>query len=226
MDRHVHRCRLGLSSLAGQSECARRCILRHWANLLPACGMAPQLANRLFAVAPLPTNLSTPTRLASPTTIEPELKPSIPDNFLKRTRRCWTSYPLRVASGMMQMAPSFSASIFDMNLFMGSHWCPVNSALIFESILLFRDIHSKSDVTDLNFLEQQVLRRSDDKRSLHPLPDSRFGSSRNSLQTLVAFPRRVASAPFWSSPATDLHGERRERRQSHTFTHFGKTQIF
>ena len=37
------------------------------------------------------------------------------------------------------------------------HWCPVNGVLIFEIMLFFIDKSRKRDVTDLNFLDRQML---------------------------------------------------------------------
>jgi hypothetical protein len=49
------------------------------------------------------------------------------------------------------------------------HWCPVNGVLIFEIILFFIDKSRKGDVTDLNFLERQMLYHTDYIRSLYSL---------------------------------------------------------
>ena len=59
------------------------------------------------------------------------------------------------------------------------HRCPVNGVLIFEIMLFFIDKSRKRDVTDLNFLERQMLYCTDDIRSLYSLSNSRFDSSRD-----------------------------------------------
>jgi len=59
------------------------------------------------------------------------------------------------------------------------HWCPVKGVLIFEIMLFFIDKSRKRDVTDLNFLERQMLYCTDDIRSLYSLSNSRFDSSRD-----------------------------------------------
>ena len=52
-------------------------------------------------------------------------------------------------------------------------------------------------MTDLNFLERQTLYCTDDIRSLHPLPNPRFDSSRDPLPIgyALAWPDRI-STPF------------------------------
>jgi len=61
-------------------------------------------------------------------------------------------------------------------------------------------------VTDLNFLERQMLYCTDDIRSLHPLPNPRFDSSRDPLPIGYALSCRLSCATFRSAPTIDLHG--------------------
>jgi len=63
-------------------------------------------------------------------------------------------------------------------------------------------------VTDLNFLERQVLYLADDFRSLYSFPNPRFDSSRNPFALGIPFPCRVAREAFRSAPAVDLYGLR------------------
>ena len=75
-------------------------------------------------------------------------------------------------------------------------------------MLFFIDKSRKKGVTDLNFLERQMLYCTDDIRSLHPLPNPRFDSSRDPLPIGYALSCRLSRAAFRSAPAIDLHGFR------------------
>jgi len=75
-------------------------------------------------------------------------------------------------------------------------------------MLFFIDKSKKTSVTDMNFLERQMLYCEDDIRSLYSLPNPRFDSSRNAGSLGIPFSGRVARATFWSAPAVDLHGLR------------------
>ena len=72
--------------------------------------------------------------------------------------------------------------------------------------MLFFIDKSRKRVTDVNFLERQMLYCTDDIRSLHPLPNPRFDSSRDPLPIGYALSCRLSCAAFRSAPAVDLHG--------------------
>ena len=75
-------------------------------------------------------------------------------------------------------------------------------------MLFFIDKDGKTGVTDMNFLERQLLYCADDIRPLYSLPNPGFGSSRNAGALGISLSSRVARATFWSASAVDLYGLR------------------